>query len=688
MLEDKRESSASGIKRQGASMNILPLLLAIPLATAHMSAGPETFATATPVDAAIDEATVYSDRARVRRVAKVTLAQGANAIRIPDLPGGTFMDTIRVEAQGAEVARVEVSKIQLERVSLEQVDDLLTRLEALNDRLAFLASQYALIDESIAFTARLQPKAAVAESERVGRPRPPIDPTSWTRALDFLSTERLALYRRRAALKTKEQVARRAHEALRREIARYDLGGLSDKKIRVVALLDVPSRRPVTVRVEYFVPGAHWKPNYDLHFDSTKNRVTVRAAGSIQQATGESWDNVRLRLSTAMPGHSLAIPELLTWTLGEEREYVPRAFEHGQRPQQQVFPEPQQRKVGAEIEAAARRKVLTDRVAQLRHLTSRTPGTIDGRAKNQLARLNALNGVLGVQGTLARGDVGSVAGGLAASRAKRSRGGRAKQPASALRRSTHHKFEDEAVLVAEPSAPGQPRVQHSLALFAGRSVRRPTLADKSLPAMLAGGMDYVFVVPQRTTIPADGRSLRAPFDSQTYAVVTSYEATPSIEKTAFLKAQVLYTGRKPMLAGPANVFINGRFTSNTMLKTTGPNGRLSLPLGADEDIRLVRNIVASSKTEGVFSKDDVTRYTVTMEVGNYKRRAVRIQLIDQIPKTNIEDIQIERIRLPKNTTGPDGAGVLRWTRLIPPGKTESIVFSYEIRRPADWRLHQ
>ena len=206
--------------------------------------------------------------------------------------------------------------------------------------------------------------------------------------------------------------------------------------------------------------------------------------------------------------------------------------------------------------------------------------------------------------------------------------------------------------------------------------------------MLAGGLDYVFTVPQRTTVPSDGRALRAPFDSRGYHVEAFYEATPSIQKVAFLKAEVSYSGKLPILAGPANIFINGRFTGQTVLKTTGPGGTLSLPLGADENIRLVRTIVPASKTIGVFSKEDITRYTVTIEIGNYKRRPIEIQLVDQIPKTNLEDIKVERVQLPKGVKGPDGSGVVRWLLKIPAGKTTTLTFSYDIRRPKDWRLHQ
>src|SRR4051812_13399843 len=64
---------------------------------------------AAAVEAPIGEITVYSDRARVRRRGRLPGGRGAGPVivRFPDLPGGAFLDTIRVAADGARVLRVE-----------------------------------------------------------------------------------------------------------------------------------------------------------------------------------------------------------------------------------------------------------------------------------------------------------------------------------------------------------------------------------------------------------------------------------------------------------------------------------------------------------------------------------------------------------------------------------------------------
>ena len=116
---------------------------------------------------------------------------------------------------------------------------------------------------------------------------------------------------------------------------------------------------------------------------------------------------------------------------------------------------------------------------------------------------------------------------------------------------------------------------------------------------------------------------------------------------------------------------------------------IELPLGADEDIRLLHKVVPQTVTEGVISKDEVTTYTTTIEIGNYKKKSITLVVVDQIPKTRNEDIEIEDLKTdPRPEKGPDADGIMHWKLTIPAGKTRTIKFSYKIERPENWQLTQ
>ena len=55
-------------------------------------------------------------------------------------------------------------------------------------------------------------------------------------------------------------------------------------------MLDAGERGGADVELEYFVPGARWKPAYDLHFASARGQLRVETAAVVEQATGEDWE--------------------------------------------------------------------------------------------------------------------------------------------------------------------------------------------------------------------------------------------------------------------------------------------------------------------------------------------------------------------------------------------------------------
>lgn len=248
-------------------------------------------------------------------------------------------------------------------------------------------------------------------------------------------------------------------------------------------------------------------------------------------------------------------------------------------------------------------------------------------------------------------------------------------------------YDEEIVATGESSRSTAQRT--SLALFEAPPPPRITFDDPTLPAVIAGGLDYVYRSPSRMSVPSTGAQVRAPLATDSYPVTTYYEATPALAENAFLKATVENKSRRPMLQAPISIFVNNAFAGDATMKTTGPGGKIELPLGADEDIRFLRKVITKTEREGVFSKSDVTRYQVVIEVGNYKARAIRVGVTEVIPKASHEKIEVEVVKLdPKPSAGPDGEGIFRWNVDVPAGKTKTLTLIYKVERPADWQLIQ
>ena len=226
-----------------------------------------------------------------------------------------------------------------------------------------------------------------------------------------------------------------------------------------------------------------------------------------------------------------------------------------------------------------------------------------------------------------------------------------------------------------------------MGLFASNHYTPQRFSNPLLPAVTAAGLDYIWEAPSKANIPSNGKQIRVSLRSDVVPVKAFYEATPSIQEMAYLKATVQNPSSQAILKGNANIFISNRFGSQGVLETTGPGGMLELPLGADEDVRLVRSIIPQQRTEGMFNKEDITDYRVRIEVGNHKKQPLNIRIRDQIPVSKHEKISIKMGGVnPPSTVQPDVQGIFYWDLTIPSNETTVLEFQYSITRPKDWVL--
>ena len=702
------------------------------LKTPNVVVGPTEVEAAPHVDARIEEVTVFSDRARVRRRGRASLKPGATLVRLPDLPGATFLDTIHVAATGARVLRVETTPIEHERMEIGQVVKLLDALDAANDRAAELADRAALDHWEIDLLTRLAPEPQVSEEKREGRKGVALDVGSWWKALDFLAARTRAAQARLAALDADSHKVDTERDRLRAEIAKMDQGGFSERAVEVIAVLEGGAGASAEVQLEYFVPAARWKPSYDLHFSTARGQVRLETAAVVEQATGEDWPEAAVSFSTATPGRGIDLPELLTWTLGERSEFVPHPRARATPPAEPFYPVPAPEPI-AQSARAVDDELVRQRLELAKNATSpssvATRGGVVSQAelKRQVAEDMEVAGLSGEESMSRVRKSDAVDDLLDDSAMERLRpaakhmraqsvaleGEEAGKPPSEASwqdivavprkrllsvgkrgpatRQNYEAYSSQASAPAPAAAPAPPPVTRvPLALYdRPPPSEAPRLSDPYLPAVSAGGFDFVYHAPTPVAVPSTGKQIRIPLASQTFRTTAYYEATPALATTAFLRARVRNDGTRPLLRGPAAIFGDGELVGVGEIQTTGPSGDIELPLGADQDIRLVRQVVPSTKTTGLVFKIDETTYDVQIQIGNYKKQPVSIEVTDQVPRSRNDKVVVKLLATdPKPVGEVDLDGTIRFRVDVPAGETRKVLLRYQITRPQNWELYQ
>lgn len=654
------------------------------------------------IEAPIVEVTVFSDRARIRRRGRAPAKAGARVVRLPDLPGATLLDSVRLSATDARVLRVVVAPIARERLEIEQAKKLLDELDSVDDAFAELNDRAARDEWLLATITRLSPAPPVPEEKREGRRPLALDVGSWLKALDFLGERATTARVRLAGLLEERRTLGERRAKLRADLEALNRGAFAARSIEVTAVVETGAAA-ADLELEYFVPGALWRPAYDVHFASASGQIRLETTAMVEQATGEDWERATLLLSTAIPARGVALPELMTWTLGERSDFVPRSR-----------PKPAPAPVAPLVSGLPQRSVVAERARGVEgdlvreRLAHALSGPADAGASASASPPELLEPMLQRPGSheLRKRVASSAAG-------------RSSAPAAAMAEEQVALDESDEERLATPvglsmptpmpaSAPAAQSLRSanksspsaslgfgaasrmSLPLFDARPTSSPNrLLDPSLPAVAAGGLDTVYRAPVAATIPSTGQQIRIPLATQSFRATAFHEATPALATTAFLRARVRNDGKRPLLRGAATVFGDGELVGVGEIKTTGPGGDIELPLGADQDIRLVRQIVPSTKTTGLIMKSEETTYDVQIQVGNYKKRPVVVEVMDQLPTSRRDKVEVKLLGADPTALGaPDADGLVRWRVELPAGGKKTLRLRYAIVRPKGWVLFQ
>lgn len=271
--------------------------------------------TGADLNAPIVAVTVYPTQARITRRVTVTLPAGEHRLRVAPLPTALHRDSLRVSGHGpATVLGVDLTAHRQPRSSDEEAVELERQHAALGDELAALDDTEAVEAQRAELLSHLAQRSGgtYARALATGDVRL----SEVTVFVDFV-TEQLT-----AGKDRRRELSRRRTELMeRRALVERKLQAIPSKRqpdrlaAEVTVLVD---RDDAELRLEltYRVEGARWKPSYDLRLvDET---VAVTWFGLVSQHTGEDWPECDLRLSTARPSLSAAVPELSPWYLDRE----------------------------------------------------------------------------------------------------------------------------------------------------------------------------------------------------------------------------------------------------------------------------------------------------------------------------------------------------------------------------------
>jgi uncharacterized protein (TIGR02231 family) len=268
------------------------------------------------LEAPITAVTVFRDGARVQRSATVSMTQGTQPVVIGGLPDSVDPASVRVAARGPGLTllTVEVHRGYRTDPLRDETARLRAEAERCRDAVRALDDEDAAVQARLDFLGHLSGAAAAALARAVGFGRASHDDLA--QMAGHLSADTGDALGRRRDIAARSRAARRELEAAGRRLEEAEQrAGQPAAYTDVSAILEADAATQAEVELSYHVPGASWRPLYDLTLDGEQLAVSYLA--EVTQQTGEDWPAVELVLATTRRGQYQGLPELDPWYIGK-----------------------------------------------------------------------------------------------------------------------------------------------------------------------------------------------------------------------------------------------------------------------------------------------------------------------------------------------------------------------------------
>ena len=224
---------------------------------------------------------------------------------------------------------------------------------------------------------------------------------------------------------------------------------------------------------------------------------------------------------------------------------------------------------------------------------------------------------------------------------------------------------------------------------AGADLYQEAPVAEAAPAPVTAGMamegdTVVYNYPEPVTVATGAEDLRLALDSLSFAPVVEAVAVPRLDKTAFVMASFTNASDEPLLPGQAMLFREGVLVGATWLDVIAPGVETDVGFGALETLRVKREMPKRAEGEtGVFTSANQQSESAVITVENTGDQAWPVRILDQVPYSEQDDLEIEVSASPDPTEMDiEGQrGILAWEFDLAAGGKQTITLEQVLTWP-------
>lgn len=640
------------------------------------------FANEKPIKSKINEVTIFTIGAQVSRDVKMALTKGENTLAFEGLSPGLDEKSIQFFADGD----ISILSLNYEIRYDEATEARKLEAQSLSAKLKSLQEDIDEQNDLLVVTKREEDVLLANTDFDIWEG---INTVELKQGLDLVRNRLTEI--KKLQRKAKEQIDLLNIER-QKVLNRLSEMRIEDAKPVGVLVVKVDAAAAINSKghISYVVADAGWEPYYDLRVEDISKPLKIEYKAKVYQKTGEDWEDVKITLSTGNPYESGSLPTLEPWYLNFVN---PGYYNQNSRPTS-----PQKGGVtgefqGVVIDAKSGESIPFANVVLMdnnRGVISGASTDFDGRFK---VAANSPVKVMEISFT------GFEKQTVYLNQNSRYQTIRLRESSAELQEvvityeapmidrnktSTVFTSEDYGRTTAVNANGGTnirgARNEGEVYFIDGVKVRGSSEIPKSAFKISQNPVNLKFDVKTSYDIPSDGEQYKVAITEYEKEADYLYKAVPKLNEHAFLTASITNWEELNLMNGNAGIYFEGTYLGETSLNPKESGDTLSISLGKDENIVVLREAIVSKEGSRVWSNRKEEKFHYEIKVRNNKAVAMKLEVMDQFPVSGNDEIAVERVESSLGEVD-DKSGKITWKFKLEPKEEKKLDLKYNVRYP-------
>jgi hypothetical protein len=591
------------------------------------------------VTSEIKNVTVYQQGAQILRVGNTTITKGKTTLLFKGLPSKISPESIQAKATN-EVMIISVTH-SLDYMNKITVSEEIT---SLNNRRRIFQDSIKMLDNYK--TVYAQEKEMILANKSI----------AGNNGVNINELEQAAAFFRKRLTEIESNIHKLDKILF---VTKSDLVEISKQLLVLNAKVDLPtslvsvvvsseSDTKSNIELNYFIPDASWVPAYDIRIKDVYESLKLYYKAKVSQNTDESWDNVKLTLSTGNPSISNNKPELSAYFLTFNNYYTIRTGNQSNK----AF----NGRVTGKVTDAETGEALIGATIVVKGTTIGCVADINGNYQIELPSGS---------GSLVYSYIGY-----------KTQETFANSPNLNIAMIPDQQNLEEVDVTAygisrDESESLQGRVA-GLSTVKKREQIPLSIEKRQLTTEFQINIPY--------SIPSDNKPYDVTMVQYDIDPEYKYSTVPKLSNDAFLIARIPDYIKYNLLSGNANIFFKGIYQGESYIDLDISSDTLTLSIGRDNDIIISRETQKDFTSKSVLGSTKKEQKAWNLTLKNNKDIPISISVEDQYPISKTDEIKVDLVEnseaiIDKHT------GKLIWNLNMAPKEKKEILLRYSVRYP-------